>query len=122
MAPAMTSTSLLASAIVLRNSIAARTASNASVPLDAHSTTSASGCDATATRPSRPLAAMLTSPTIVDWRRRSIAAPTARALRPIEPVDPRMAMRFKADLSYVLEDDVVHRRREQQRIDPIQDP
>ena len=60
MPPAMTSTSLLASAIVLRCSIAASTASSASVPLDAHSTTSASGCEATATSPSRPLPAIVT--------------------------------------------------------------
>ena len=61
MPPAMTSTSLFASAIVLPCSIAASTASSASVPDDAHSTTSASGCVATATRPSRPTAASVTS-------------------------------------------------------------
>ena len=54
MPPAMTSTSLLASAMVLPHSMAASTASRPSVPDDAHSTRSASGCDATATRPSRP--------------------------------------------------------------------
>ncbi len=56
----MTSTSLLASAIVLPCSIAASTASRPSVPDDAQSTMSASGCDATATRPSRPAPASST--------------------------------------------------------------
>ena len=54
MAPAMTSTSLLASAIVLPASIAASTASRAAVPDEAQSRMSTSGCVATATSPSAP--------------------------------------------------------------------
>jgi hypothetical protein len=77
--PAMTSTSLFASAIVLRCSIAASTASSASVPLEAQSTTSTSGCDATATRPSRPLPAIVTCSRAPSWVSRSIAAPVAMA-------------------------------------------
>ena len=50
----MTSTSLLASAMVFPASIAASTASSPAVPDEAHSTTSTSGCVATAIRPSRP--------------------------------------------------------------------
>ena len=49
----MTSTSLLASAMVLPAWIAASTASSAAVPDDAHSTMSTSGCVATAMSPSR---------------------------------------------------------------------
>ena len=52
-APAMTSTSLFASAMVLPASIAASTASSPAVPDDAQSTMSTSGCVAAATRPSR---------------------------------------------------------------------
>ena len=52
--PAITSTSLLASAMVLPASIAASTASSPAVPDEAHSTTSTSGCVATATSPSAP--------------------------------------------------------------------
>src|SRR6188768_2093399 len=60
MPPAITSTSLLASAIVLRASMAASTASSASVPDDAHRTMSTSGWVATATSPSRPVPASVT--------------------------------------------------------------
>ena len=45
--PAITSTSLLASAMVLPASMAASTASSAAVPDEAHSTMSTSGCVAT---------------------------------------------------------------------------
>ena len=55
-APAITSTSLFASAMVLPASIAASTASSAAVPDEAHSTMSTSGWVATATSPSRPAA------------------------------------------------------------------
>ena len=54
--PAMTSTSLLASAIVFPASIAARTASRPAVPADAQMTMSAAGCVATAMSPSVPVA------------------------------------------------------------------
>ena len=54
MPPAITSTSLLASAMVLPCSMAASTASRPSVPDEAQRTRSTSGCEATATRPSRP--------------------------------------------------------------------
>ena len=50
-APAITRTSLFASAIVLPASIAASTASSAAVPDEAHSTMSTSGCVATAIEP-----------------------------------------------------------------------
>jgi hypothetical protein len=79
MPPAITSTSLLASAIVLRWSIAASTASSASVPLDAHSTRSTSGWDATATRPSRPDPTTVVSPSAPFPARRSMALPLAIA-------------------------------------------
>ena len=52
---------------------------DASVPLDAHSTTSASGCEATATRPSRPLPAIATPSSEPIAVSRSIAAPVAIA-------------------------------------------
>ncbi len=71
--PAITRISLLASAIVLPSSMAARTASRLSVPADAHRTRSASGCDATATSPSRPVPA--------------IVAPVGR--QPAQPIDGR---------------------------------
>ena len=61
-APAMTSTSLFASAMVLPASIAASTASSAAVPDEAHSTMSTSGCVATATSPSGPAARTLAPP------------------------------------------------------------
>ena len=51
--PAMTSTSLFASAMVLPASIAASTASSAVVPDEAHSRMSTSGCVATSISPSR---------------------------------------------------------------------
>ena len=138
-APAITSTSLLASAIVLPASIAASTASSAAVPDDAHSTTSTSGCVATAIRPSAPR--QRASPArrgrraagaqLVERRRRSprrpaaagtarparraarafspaasattrsrsgCASTTASALRPIDPVEPRIAMRASREL------------------------
>ena len=120
----------------LAASIAASTASSPSVPADAHSTMSTSGCVATATRPSapgvtpahraridtrreidqrrvagrqrddaRPIARDLLCETlgVVAGRKRQpptagrgCASTTASALWPIEPVDPRMAMRFTA--------------------------
>ena len=52
--PAITSTSLLASAMVLPASMAASTASSAVVPDEAHSTMSTSGCVATSINPSAP--------------------------------------------------------------------
>ena len=52
--PAMTSTSLLASAIVFPASMAHNTASSAAVPDEAHSTMSTSGCAAISQRPSLP--------------------------------------------------------------------
>ena len=60
--PAMTSTSLLARAMVLPASMAASTASSAAVPDEAHSTRSTSGCVATAMRPSLP------TPADLGWR------------------------------------------------------
>ena len=54
MPPAMTSTSLFASAIVLPASIAHSTASSAAVPDEAHSTMSTSGCEAISHSPSLP--------------------------------------------------------------------
>ena len=148
-APAITSTSLLASAIVLPASIAASTASSAAVPDEAHSTMSTSGCVATATRPSAPCPATSGAPrspactqavdacadpiatargrkartcsansgdvaaggqrhdleAIADARRR----PTS-ALRPIDPVEPRMAMSFHEPHA-ILQEHVEHRRR-----------
>ena len=79
MPPAMTRISLLASAIVLPSSMAARTASSASVPADAHSTRSASGCDATATSPSRPVPRDRHVRADAQPASRSIAAPVAMA-------------------------------------------
>ncbi len=60
-APAITSTSLLARAIVFPASIAASTASSAAVPDEAHSTMSTSGCVARAISPSVPHPAMVAS-------------------------------------------------------------
>ena len=131
-APAITSTSLFASAIVFPASIAASTASSAAVPDEAHSTMSTSGRVASATRPSDPWPAISVAAALPCRRSRSTAAPDAmatargrncptcsansatlapaaiattsslsgcdwttdRALRPIDPVDPRIARRL----------------------------
>ena len=130
-APAMTSTSLLASAIVLPASIAASTASRPAVPDEAQMTMSTDGCVATAISPPgrcatiggsgarrragdrrrRPSpsrrppgdSARPARPAARRCRRRraprraaasGCASTTASALRPIEPVEPRMARRF----------------------------
>ena len=132
-APAITSTSLFASAIVFRASIAARTASSPAVPADAQITISTSGWVATASSPSGPATTVVAADPSVDRRRsipaavaiaatagryRSIcsassealspaasaatcsregcASTTASALRPIDPVEPRIARRFTA--------------------------
>ncbi len=120
---------------------------------------STSGCEATATRPSRPLPAIVDavdraatasadrSPRRSPSPRRAAGSarsapraarrsrprrgrrpaadrrarrrPRARSV-PIEPVDPRIAMRFMR-ITRTFRNDVVDRRREQQRVDPIED-
>ena len=72
--PAMTSTSLFASAIVLPASIAASTASSASVPDEAQMTMSTSACVATAMSPSRPVS---DASAVIA----ALPEPSARALR-----------------------------------------
>ena len=132
--PAITSTSLLASATVFPASMAASVAPSAAVPADAHSTRSTRGSVATATRASSPHPDTVAPVSAPDARRRPSASSSAsattagrtraicsakrstlrpaarpttsrrsgcavtteRALRPIEPVEPRMAIRFTA--------------------------
>ena len=78
-APAMTSTSLLASAIVLPASIAASTASRPAVPDDAQSTMSTAGCVATAIEPFGAAPTIGAAPAPQAARRRS--TPSAVAMR-----------------------------------------
>src|SRR5688500_13825192 len=112
-APAITSTSLFASAMVLPLSIAASTASSASVPDEAQMTISTSGWVATAISPSVPVSeasAVTFAPNASACSRRrspldpaarpttfslsGCARTTSRVLCPIDPVDPRMARFF----------------------------
>ena len=138
--PAITSTSLLASAMALPASMAASTASSAAVPDEAQSTMSTSGRVARATSPAPPWPANSTrsssrsasavrstasagsvaiatargrnrptcsarrtafSPAArpTTWIRPGWASTTASALRPIEPVEPRIAIRFTVAMS-----------------------
>ena len=131
-APAITSTSLLASAIVLPASIAASTASRPAVPDDAHmhdvhggmrghrdqpfGATGHRGAHVRAARRTKtvdalarrhrddvgPIArtcsassgALSPAASATTFRRSGCASTTASALRPIDPVEPRMASRF----------------------------
>src|SRR5262245_50633984 len=76
--PAIRRFAVVARELLLPCIHAVSTADHVAVPDEAHSTTSASGWEATATRPSRPVPAM-TTPEKSLAARRSTAAPVAIA-------------------------------------------